>query len=388
MTISNPNRNIKETGSIELGPSFDEANLHAPELGDVVSESTDCSFEGPSMPAEVISPDEVRERLEELFNQQTELAVESTGTDEAVIPSIISPPAANGVSPLLQKSEPLITRIKGRLSEVIDQRGARKRAATEADIDTLVEVDIAAFDSVYREYDTDTEKLREELKEKFAGRLEKVGGDWIQVFERDGQIAGFIACCPTNKTPEEFESWEQTTDNGTLETTYDPNGKYIYVVSLSMIPEGSSIKGQNMLFGDQIGKFIQEGYEQAFFESRVPGLRLWVARQCREKGKDVAELSDAERDELANAYFGLKTEVNGKEVPKDRLLRMYDSIGCDLIKIVPNAYRDEPSMDYGVVCVFRNPLPEFLRKNRLASKAIGSVIRFAANSRKLSERLF
>lgn len=331
--------------------------------------------------------DEVRQQVEAAFT-----------SDEAdSVPAVLLPVAVTTAVNTLAGSTELMTpakpasmfgRAKAKALEILDQRGARMRPATEADIPTLVKVDIEAFDSVYKDYGMTREELQQDLETKFAGRLEKVGGDWIQVFERDGQIAGFIACCPTNKDPKDFVSWEETTDQGTLETTYDPEGKYVYVVSLSMTRRGSSIKGHNMLFGDQIGKFVAEGYKTAFFESRMPGLRGWVTRQCRLNGTSIQDLSPEEVDAYAHQYFGLTTEIDGKQVPQDRLLRTYAAVGCDLLKVVPDAYQDVPSMNYGVVCTFTNPLPEFVRKNRTASKLIGNGIRLAAKSRKLSEKIF
>jgi hypothetical protein len=57
-----------------------------------------------------------------------------------------------------------------------------------------------------------------------------------QTLVKDGKIVGFLMFTTTSKTPEEFKSREDTTGGGTLETTYDPNSKNIYVVGLSALP--------------------------------------------------------------------------------------------------------------------------------------------------------
>ncbi|MDB5166441.1 MAG: family N-acetyltransferase [Candidatus Saccharibacteria bacterium] len=267
------------------------------------------------------------------------------------------------------------------------------RAATEQDIDAIVDVDMKSFSAVYAGYDQDPETLRAELTETFRGRFEKVGGGWMPVLEKDGEIVGFMTCCPTNKTPDEFKSWEDTTDNGTLENTYDPDGKNIYVVTLSVLPEGSA--GKDMLFADQIGKMMREGYECGFFESRMPGMRSWLNRQMKKSGREIDDLSTEEKDAFAEQYFNLKSVVGGKEVRYDRLLRLYERVGCNCIKMVPDAYQDEPSMNYGVVCVYDGQelfdgsvLPFKLPQNRLTRWAAGGLMQLAARSPKATNKFF
>lgn len=286
------------------------------------------------------------------------------------------------------KNRSVFSRFRGGLLKLLNRPDVRTRAATEQDIEEIVDVDVRAFSSVYADYDVDPSIWRKELVDKFEGRYEKLGGKWLRIFERDGKIAGFINSCPTSKTPEDFVNWEDTTDDGTLETTYDPNGDYLYVVSLSMVPEGSKLKGQNMLFGDQIGQFVTGQFKQAFFESRMPGFRKWVDERTAETSLSADELSSELRDELAQEYFALTKEVNGKTVPHDRLLSIYKAVGCRLLKVVPDAYQDAPSMNYGVVCVFDNPLPETLRRSKLASTIAGQCIRAVSKSLTISKKLF
>jgi hypothetical protein len=263
----------------------------------------------------------------------------------------------------------------------------KSRGATEADIERLVDVDMHAFESVYRNYGMSKEELRADLIEKFRGRLEMVGGDWMRVVEKDGIIAGFMTCCPTSKSPEDFESWEKTTDNGTLKTTYDPDGKNVYVVSLSMLP-GVGEGARNMLFADQIGKIIEGGHERAFFESRLPGLGAWARRECREQGTEFDALSKAEQKELAERYFATTKTVKGKEVPIDRLIRIYTGAGCKFTRVVADAYDDAPSMNFGAVGVFENPLPKAVRNNRLVGKIVGKSVQMLAKSHWLMQKVF
>lgn len=269
------------------------------------------------------------------------------------------------------------------------------RKATVRDIPELVEVDMRAFSAVYKGYDMTEEELRQDLTDKFMQRLQIVGGDWVTVLEKKGtgQICGFLTSCPTNKTPEEFVSWEQTTDEGTLETTYDPEGKNVYVVSLSMLPEGAKADGQNMLFAHQIGSMIEQGRELAFFESRIPGLRSYMKKQCRLNKMDIDTLSAEQQQQFAEDYTNLRVNVkdkNGteKSVRKDRLLRIYEEVGCDFNRVVADAYQDKPSMNFGVVCTLTNPLPEKIRQNSMVKMIAGRALKFISKSQKIMGKAF
>ncbi len=307
-----------------------------------------------------------------------------TGTEMMTV----SPPVAEATetivdvsaNPVAAAPSGLIAKIRQKVHERASRPKLTHRYATAEDIGTLVDIDMKAFERVYREYDEDDLTLRQDLHDKFQQRFDRVGGEWIRIIELNGKPAGFMMSCPTNKQPEEFVSWEETTDKGTLETTYDPDGKNLYVVSLSVLPEASSKNGQDMLIAHAIGQLVDNGMERAFFESRMPGLRTWAKVQCRREGRDFEALSEDDKATFANTYFGLTSEVDGKEVPRDRLLRLYHGVGCKLMKLVPDAYQDEPSMNFGVVAVYENPLPEKLQKNRLASAIVGKAIKVASKS--------
>jgi hypothetical protein len=270
----------------------------------------------------------------------------------------------------------------------------RIRPATEADIDAIVDVDLTTFESVYSTYTKERDELRTELREKFALRLSTVGGDWMPVLLRGEDIVGLMTCCPTSKSPEDFKSWEETTDDGTLETTYDSDGNNVYVVTLSVLPEGS--EGKNMLFAHQIGKAAREGYKLAYFESRLPGLREWIVANKLDGSEDgLAKLSSEQKDEYADEYFELHEEVKGKQVRKDRLIRLYERVGCKCLKLVADAYDDEPSLDYGVVCTYTfsdlfngSALPFKIPENRLTHWLVGSLVQIAARSPKVSNKVF
>lgn len=262
------------------------------------------------------------------------------------------------------------------------------RSAEMADVEEMVNIDLKAFSSVYSNYGKDEDELRAELREKFTHRMELVGGQFIKVAERDGEMVGFIACCPTSENPENFRSWEESTNNGTLNGTYDPDGKNLYIVSLSMIAKGSAELAQNMLFGNILSELVKGDFDLAYFESRVPGLRRWMRNQSKILGLEFSSLTDSQKDEFARQYFMLKKEKDGKLVPKDKLLEIYDSAGCRFVDIYRDAYQDELSMNYGVLAIFDNPMPERARKIPVVRKLASVAIAGAAKSNYLMGKYF
>jgi hypothetical protein len=220
-----------------------------------------------------------------------------------------------------------------------------------------------------------------------------VGGKWMPVVTQkneagEDEVVGFMHCSPTSKDPTTFVSWEETTSNGTLENLYDPDGKNVYIVTLSMDPKVKGQRGQNSLFMQQIGTFIKEGMDTAFFESRMPGLRDWVEHRCQIEERAIEALNETEKLALAQEYFGLTRERRGKQVPLDPLLKVYAGAGCKLQQLVPNAYKDGPSMDFGVLCTFDNPLKGWARKSPIVRNAIGGAMKLAAKSSWLTRKLF
>ena len=183
-------------------------------------------------------------------------------------------------------------------------------------------------------------------------------------------------------------SWEETTDHGRLDTLYKAGGKNGYVVTLSMDPDVKGQRGQNLLFVQQVATMVGENMNLAYFESRMPGLRRWVESRCAATGQSVEDLAEDQKQQLAQEYFGLTRIRDGKEVPYDPLLKVYAGFGCKFSKLVPNAYRDEESMDFGVLCTFDNPLPTWARKSSLVRKAATGAINAFTHSSWLVRKAF
>lgn len=273
---------------------------------------------------------------------------------------------------------------------VLSETAPRIRKFQEEDLEEMVELDIKSFKKVYRAQGKEGEALREELRRKFKKRIGIVGPEWTQILEdkKSGKILGFLMSCPTSNEPKDFVSWEDSTDNGTLEKTYDPKGKNLYVITLTMEKGLLSSNLENMLYSNLMGKGIGEGYKQAFFETRLPGLKYWVEKKCKEKELDFDSLTKQQKDQFAEEYIKLTKARGGKRVPYDPLLRTFNSFGCKFAKLVPEAYQDEPSMNYGVLTVYENPFTGKVKSTRPIRKTIGKAMILASNSIALTRHIF
>jgi hypothetical protein len=190
----------------------------------------------------------------------------------------------------------------------------------------------------------------------FEKRL-AVAGDWMLLAQYRGEVVGFISAQPTNQEPGEFTSWEQSTDHGTLGSTYEPEGRNVYVVNLDVLRQGTAVGAQYKLMTALGVKVLQKGKQQVIFSSRLPGFRDWLNKHK----PDWQSLPASKLDRLAQDYSRLRTLKNGRSELQDRLLRFYDQAGFKQVKVVPGGFKDPASLDYAVLCTGSNPLPEWLR---------------------------
>lgn len=245
-----------------------------------------------------------------------------------------------------------------------------------------------AFGQVYREYGQSTEVLRERLGELFARRLQRLGPEWTPaLWERD-RMVGFLMGCRTHRTTADFRTWEEMTDGGSLESTHDPHGRNLYIVTLSMLPGASAGPGRNMLFANQIAAIIRHDIAEVFFESRLPGLRGWLARQCARQGRRIRDLTDAERRDHAETYLRLTRTVNGRQLPQDHLLTVYHLAGARVVRLIENGYQDAPSLNFGALCVLPNPAPSWVRRRAALRALAGRTLALASRSPRLMRQAF
>jgi hypothetical protein len=67
-------------------------------------------------------------------------------------------------------------------------------------------------------------------------------------------------------------------------------------------------------------------------------------------------------------------------------LKLYHDMGCKFVKLVPNAYQDELSLNYGVVATIESPLPNYLQRLLPVRKLTGKALGLIAHSRWLTQK--
>ena len=202
---------------------------------------------------------------------------------------------------------------------------------------------------------------------------------WMFVAEKGGKVEGFATAFRTNKSAEDFVSWEDSTNNGTLEGRVEPDGKYVYVANLT-INRDADVKGaKDMLLANLFANAIRDGVEYGYFESRMPGFQEWVNENKK------SDLSTGELTKLAKEYAELRRE-DGKRV--DWQLRMYEGDGFKIGEPILGAFDDEASLGFGVVCKAAIPgNGAFMKNVAPARKALAGTLRQVAKNPKLLEKV-
>ncbi|GAC1388088.1 MAG: hypothetical protein NVS1B7_7640 [Candidatus Saccharimonadales bacterium] len=258
------------------------------------------------------------------------------------------------------------------------------RQATLDDTERLADIDLKRFSGAYGE----SLPTKESVIENFKLRLQNSRG-WMFVAEVDGQVEGFITAFRTNKAIDTFQSWEDSTANGTLTDKVDPKGKYGYIVNLTMNPKATETGADLSTMANVLAKGISEGLEYGYFVSRMPFFRRWINRKIT-KGELPADLHGIQLNKSALEYFNQTVKnKDGKTVRLDYELRMYEQSGFKLERVVPDAFEDHKSMNYGVVCktdVTPNNL--LMRKSKTARKLMSAGLKLIAKNPKLLKKVF
>ena len=155
-----------------------------------------------------------------------------------------------------------------------------------------------------------------------------------------------------------------------------------------MLPGVSAGPGRSMLFANQIAAIIRHDIAEVFFESRLPGLRAWTARQCARQGRRIHQLTDDERRDYAETYLRLTRVVDGRAEPQDHLLAVYHRAGARFVRLIENGYQDAPSLNFGVLCVLPNPAPAWVRRRAAFRALAGRTLALASRSPRLMRGTF
>lgn len=256
------------------------------------------------------------------------------------------------------------------------------RHASFNDIDRLADIDLVGFSGAYGEKAPDKQTIVDEFTQRLANNP-----GWMFVVEVDKKVEGFVTAFRTNKPIEDFVSWEASTANGTLNGVVDPKGKYVYVVNLTMNPEATKVGGYDSAIANLFANSIRDGVEYGYFVSRMPKFGEWVNAKVN-SGELSKDMDPEQLYAAADQYFNLKRPTKEGEVRHDPQLRMYENSGFKLERLVPNAFEDEASLNFGVVCKANIPPKNKLLKSiRPARLVLASSLRLIAKKPKILQKV-
>ncbi|MDL2363258.1 MAG: hypothetical protein QFB86_02670 [Patescibacteria group bacterium] len=247
------------------------------------------------------------------------------------------------------------------------------RHATQADISRLADIDILLFDKAYGEQKPQKKEIEEMLEQRLANNP-----GWMFVSEVNGVVEGFVTAFKTNTGIDKFSSWEESTADGTLEGKVDSDGRYAYVANMTIKHEAVELGAEDMLLANLFANSIRDGVEYGYFVSRMPHFRRWL------EAKNV-DLQGTEIDTYAQEYLETRREEDGKRY--DPQLRMYEDYGFKLKRMVPNAFEDNASMDYGVVFKAAVPPPPSIKKIKPARILLAKSLRQVAKHPKILKKV-
>jgi hypothetical protein len=253
------------------------------------------------------------------------------------------------------------------------------RVAEQSDITRLAEIDLLLFEKAYGQESPSIEETEKMLSTRLANNPKG-----MFVAELDGKIEGFVSAFPTRKSIENFVSWEDSTNNGTLDGVVDPKGKYVYVTNMTVKHEAVEVGAEDMLIANMFANGIASGVEYGYFVSRMPQFKSWFEKQVADGLLSPDAVTDGSLTELANSYAGTRDE-NGKRI--DKQLRMYEGKGFDLKRVVTGGFEDDASMDFGVICKADSPTNETFKKIKPLRLAYAAAIRQVAKNPKLLRKV-
>lgn len=203
------------------------------------------------------------------------------------------------------------------------------RNVSEDDLDDILRIDKEVYGNISQEVTSN--------KEKMSSRI-SIGKEWFFVAEVAGKVEGFLSLQPTNKPIEKFISWEDSTDDGSIKRTYKENGKYVYGIALTISKSARGLGISELLFKEAAKKMIKNKKRLVYFSGRMPGYYKYKNKM------------------KAKEYYDSKIKKNGKLLPLDPQIRMYESYGLKRVRLVKEGFKgDNESADYSVVFKADNP---------------------------------
>jgi hypothetical protein len=213
------------------------------------------------------------------------------------------------------------------------------RTLTKNDIDQIMKVELSAWDEWI------------DPKENFISRLEIFPEGCIGLFTNEGELAGSLYSMIKKVKEEDLynvrESWDDITENGTIKN-HNPQGNCLYGVSLSVAKEhrGKHI-GAKLI--EALKDFVvRKRLDFLYFGSRMPDFQKYILSKYDQKIPEAKNILEKE----ANEYIHLTRTSDSKFLDMEiRLYRNYCNFNP--IKVVPDFGPDSPSLNFGVIMVWK-----------------------------------
>lgn len=192
-------------------------------------------------------------------------------------------------------------------------------------------------------------------REMYESRL-KTFPQGTFVAEAGGKIEGVVVTEILNSDLiNHIRTWDETTDNGYIRNTHNPEGNTIYGVNLSVSSRAQKRVAIALL--EAIEKLIiKYNLKQGLLGGRIPGFAKYFKQYCQKK--NLSSVSDNEvigykqRDKVAEEYIWTTTS-HGRAL--DPEIDFYKKRDFKPIKLLPGYIEDPQSLNYGVLFLWSNP---------------------------------
>lgn len=175
-------------------------------------------------------------------------------------------------------------------------------------------------------------------REKFASRL-RVFPEGFVALKIDGTIKAVTTSqrCDYNPDDTTDHTWDDFTDSGMIEKTYNASGNALYVVSVGVAgdAQGHGLGARLVEEQKKVAEKIGVGY--LFLGARIPGYASYVKQHGEISVEDYLK------------------QTTSKGEPIDPEIRFYQRQGLRPARVISNFEPDDQSLDYGVVMVWQVP---------------------------------
>ena len=171
-------------------------------------------------------------------------------------------------------------------------------------------------------------------EEMIKSRIETFS-DGILVALMDNKIVGTLMTQIINADDIGLKTWYGITDDGFIKKTHTPKGDTLYGVSLSVHPLYRQIGISRKIFENIVKLIVKYNLKQVMLGGRVPDYYKFA---------DKIKIEDY-----------IKIEEDNGNIPPDSELTFYRKFGLDIVKIIPNYFKDPESLNYGILLRRKNP---------------------------------